>query len=407
MAATDVHGRLPGHDQARVAARTGDVGGGGVAAARGLGQDLFVSGMAGLHRARAGQTFQIVQAGARCGGIFPGRLDPEQQGTQAVEMGRAPCHEAQMFAGQVQGVLAAALLQVTHAGFHVRRGQLGGEQLPDAGGGTGLPRSQDIGAALQGQDHRGLFGAMRQQGRQQVLETGLPAQGLDIVQEQGIGLLPEQGGRLFLQRTVLKKTGRRGQDDAQVLSGKGRGHVMQQMALARAFFAVEEEGAVPGLPQGNGPGHGQGEGIAGTARQRHLVPAVIMEKKGVRDAGRGRVRRGALGPGLPGQDIFQPGGVGVRPGGLHGCRKIRFVRREPAGEVDMGKGDPQHIAGRKVLHDQTIQPGRSPAIRATGDAAEQMPAQAVAKILKGNMCICHERPLAIRDLLPVVAKMFL
>lgn len=109
----------------------------------------------------------------------------------------------------------------------------------------------------------------------------------------------------------------------------------------------------------------------------------------------------------PGQDIFQPGGVGVRPGGLHGCRKIRFVRREPAGEVDMGKGDPQHIAGREVFHDQTIQPGRSPAIRATGDAAEQMPAQAVAKILKGNMCICHERPLAIRDLLPVVAKMFL
>lgn len=206
---------------------------------------------------------------------------------------------------------------------------------------------------------------------------------------------------------MLKKTGRRGQDDAQVLPGKGRGHVMQQMALARAFFAVEEEGAVPGLPQGNGPGHGQGEGIAGTARQRHLVPAVIVEKKGVRDAGRGHVRRGAPEQGLPGQDIFQPGGVGVRPGGLHGCRKIRFVRREPAGEVDMGKGDPQHIAGRKVLHDQTIQPGRSPAIRATGDAAEQMPAQAVAKILKGNMCICHERPLAIRDLLPVVAKMFL
>ena len=73
----------------------------------------------------------------------------------------------------------------------------------------------------------------------------------------------------------------------------------------------------------------------------------------------------------------------------------------------MGKGDPQHIAGREVFHDQAIQPGRSPAIRATGDAAKQMPAQAVAKILKGNMCICHERPLAIRDLLPVVAKMFL
>lgn len=280
--------------------------------------------------------------------------------------------------------------------------------MSGGGGGAGFPRSEGIGAALQGEDHRGLFGAMRQQGRQQALGTGLSAQGLDIVQEQGLGLLPEQGGRPFLQRTVLKKTGRRGQDDAQALPGEGRGHVLQQMALARAFFAVEQEGAVPGLPQGDGPGHGQGEGIAGAARQRHLVPAAVgMEKEGVRDAGRGHLRRRAPGQAPPGQDVFQPGGVGARPGGLHGCRKIRFVRREPAGEVDMGKGDPQHIAGREVFHDQTIQPGRSPAIRATGDAAEQMPAQAVAKILKGNMCICHERPLAIRDLLPVVAKMFL
>lgn len=174
------------------------------------------------------------------------------------------------------------------------------------------------------------------------------------------------------------------------------------------FSPWSRKGLCPGLPQGDGPGHGQGKGIAGAARQRHLVPAAVgMEKEGVRDAGRGHLRRRAPGQAPPGQDIFQPGGVGARPGGLHGCRKIRFVRREPAGEVDMGKGDPQHIAGREVFHDQTIQPGRSPAIRATGDAAEQMPAQAVAKILKGNMCICHERPLAIRDLLPVVAKMFL
>ena len=140
-----------------------------------------MAGMAGLHRSRTGQTFQIVQAGMPGGIIFPGGLDPEQQGTQAVEMGRAPRHEAQMFAGQVQGVLPAALLQVTHAGFHVRRGQFGGEQLPDAGGGAGFPRSEGIGAALQGEDHRGLFGAMRQQGRQQALGTGGSAQGLDIV----------------------------------------------------------------------------------------------------------------------------------------------------------------------------------------------------------------------------------
>lgn len=69
MTATDVHGRLPRHDQACVAPRARDVGGGGVTAARGLGQDLFVSGMAGLHRARTGQTLQIVQAGA-CGGAL-------------------------------------------------------------------------------------------------------------------------------------------------------------------------------------------------------------------------------------------------------------------------------------------------------------------------------------------------
>ena len=83
MATADVHGGLPGHDQPRVASRARDVGGGGIAAACGLGQDLFVAGMAGLHRSRTGQTFQIVQAGMPGGIIFPGGLDPEQQGTQA------------------------------------------------------------------------------------------------------------------------------------------------------------------------------------------------------------------------------------------------------------------------------------------------------------------------------------
>ena len=72
MATADVHGGLPGHDQPRVASRARDVGGGGIAAACGLGQDLFVAGMAGLHRSRTGQTFQIVQAGMPGGIIFPG-----------------------------------------------------------------------------------------------------------------------------------------------------------------------------------------------------------------------------------------------------------------------------------------------------------------------------------------------
>ena len=200
-----------------------------------------------------------------------------------------------------------------------------------------------------------------------------------------------------------KKTGRRGQDDPQALPGKGSGHMVQQMALARAFFTMQQKGAVSGLPQDDGPGQGQGKGIAGAAGQRRVVPAAAgMEEQDVRDAERGRLRRRAPGQGLPVQDIFQPGGHVIRPGGVHGCRKIRFVRREPAGEVDVGKGDPQHIAGREVFHDQAVQPGRSPAIRAAG----QMPAQTAAKILKGNMCICHGRPLAIRDHLPVVAKMF-